>query len=226
MAYFTGPNIVTDELIFAVDAGSTRSYPGSGTTTTSLVGSITSALNNGVGFSASNGGTFTFDGVDQYIGVPDSSVFNFTATPGVTIELLVYVTSYDSGGSMFICQQNGNTYGGFEFWSATNGTLRFNSNSSTNIVTSGVGTFELNKWKHLVCTANGTTGKIYIDGELIATASTTNFPSNVNGDLRIGDWAATGYRVNGSIPIVRLYNKVLTATEVLQNYNAQKSRFA
>jgi len=222
---YTGPHIVDNGLVFAIDAGSTRSYPGSGTTTTSLVGSITSALENGVGFSANNGGTFTFDGIDDYIGVPDSSVFNFTATPGVTIELWVYVTSYSSGGSMFICQQNGSTFGGFEFWTNTSGSILFNSNASTNIVTSAVGTFELNKWKHLVCTANGTTGKIYVNGELITTNSTTNFPSNVNGDLRIGNWPASGYMVNGSIPIVRLYNGELTTAQVLQNFNAQKSRF-
>ena len=223
MAYFTGPNIVTSGLVYAIDAGSERSYPGNGTTVTDLVGSSIGTLINGVGFSANNGGTFTFDGTDDYISVADSSVFNFTSA--VTIELLVYVTSYSAGGSMFICQQNGNTYGGFEFWSGTNGKIYFNSNQSTNIVQTGTGSFELNKWKHLVCTADGTTGKIYVNGELTATNSTTNLPSNVNGALRIGDWPASGYRVDGNIPIVRLYNRALTASEILQNFNAQRSRF-
>jgi len=52
MGSFVGPDIVDDGLIFAVDAGSTRSYPGSGTTTTSLIGSNTGTLTNGVGFSS------------------------------------------------------------------------------------------------------------------------------------------------------------------------------
>jgi len=223
MAYFTGPNIVTSGLVYAIDAGSERSYPGNGTTVTDLVGSSIGTLINGVGFSANNGGTFTFDGADDYISVADSSVFNFTSA--VTIELLIYVTSYSAGGSMFICQQNGNTYGGFEFWAATTGKIYFNSNESTNIVQTATVSFELNKWKHLVCTADGTTGKIYVNGELTATNSTTNLPSNVNGALRIGDWPASGYRVDGNIPIVRLYNRALTASEILQNFNAQKSRY-
>ena len=40
MGFYRGPNIVTDGLVFAVDAGSERSYPGSGTTATDLVGLI------------------------------------------------------------------------------------------------------------------------------------------------------------------------------------------
>ena len=64
---YVGPDIVDDGLVFAIDAGSTRSYPGSGTTVTSLVGSATGTLNNGVGFSTANGGNFTFDGVDDHI---------------------------------------------------------------------------------------------------------------------------------------------------------------
>ena len=53
--------------MFAVDAGSTRSYPGSGTTGTDLISSESITLNNGVGFSTDKGGTWTFDGSDDYI---------------------------------------------------------------------------------------------------------------------------------------------------------------
>ena len=48
MGFYRGPNIVTDGLVFAVDAGSERSYPGSGTTATDLAGANTVALVNGV----------------------------------------------------------------------------------------------------------------------------------------------------------------------------------
>ena len=50
MAYFTGPNIITDGLVFAVDAGSDRSYPGSGTTTTNIINSVDGTLTNGVAY--------------------------------------------------------------------------------------------------------------------------------------------------------------------------------
>ena len=65
MAYFTGPNIITENLTFAIDAGSTRSYPGSGTAVTDLAGTSNVTLANGVGFGTNNGGVFTYDGVDD-----------------------------------------------------------------------------------------------------------------------------------------------------------------
>ena len=69
MAYFTGPNIVTSGLVYAIDAGSERSYPGSGTVATDLVGTNNGTLTNGVGFSNVNGGTWDFDGVNDYIDI-------------------------------------------------------------------------------------------------------------------------------------------------------------
>ena len=60
MGFYRGPNIVTDGLVFAIDAGSERSYPGSGTVATDLVGTNNGTLTNGVGFSNVNGGTLGF----------------------------------------------------------------------------------------------------------------------------------------------------------------------
>ena len=83
MAYFTGPNIVTDNLIFAVDAGSTRSYPSSGTTWKNLGSSGSDvALTNGPTFNAANGGYFEFDGTDDYA---YSNSTSFDITGNVTI---------------------------------------------------------------------------------------------------------------------------------------------
>ena len=79
MAYFTGPNIVTDGLDYLIDAGSTRSYPGTGTTVNCLAGSATSTMYNGVGFSTANGGTFVFDGSDDYISTTSVLVSSPTA---------------------------------------------------------------------------------------------------------------------------------------------------
>jgi hypothetical protein len=74
--YFQG-NIVTGSLVFMVDANNLVSYPKSGTSTYSLTGSITGTLTNGVGFNSNNGGTWTFDGVDDYIDY-GTSLSNFT----------------------------------------------------------------------------------------------------------------------------------------------------
>ena len=66
MGFYRGPNIVTDGLVYAIDAGSERSYPGSGTAVTDLVGSSNGVLENGVGFDSANGGSWDFDGIDEF----------------------------------------------------------------------------------------------------------------------------------------------------------------
>ena len=64
---YVGPDIVTDGLVNAFDAGSTRSYSGSGTVATDLIGTDNGTLTNGVTYSAADGGVFVNDGVDSFI---------------------------------------------------------------------------------------------------------------------------------------------------------------
>ena len=64
---YTGPDIITDGLILAIDAGSERSYPGSGTSVTDLAGTNTVALVNGVSYNSNQGGKWGFDGIDDQI---------------------------------------------------------------------------------------------------------------------------------------------------------------
>ena len=84
MGAFGGPGIVTDNLTFAIDPGSARSYPGSGTTVTDLSGTNNVTLANGVGFGSNNGGVFTYDGVDD-----QGSAGNFFTYQAFTINLWV-----------------------------------------------------------------------------------------------------------------------------------------
>jgi hypothetical protein len=80
MGIYRGPNIVTDGLVFAVDAGSERSYPGTGTTVTDLVGLNNGTLTNGVTYQSANGGVFDFDGTDDYIAMSRAiSTANYSA---------------------------------------------------------------------------------------------------------------------------------------------------
>ena len=67
MAFSYSPKIVTDGLVFAVDAANKKSYPGSGTTWTDLAGSNDGTLTNGPTFDSGNGGSIVFDGSDDYI---------------------------------------------------------------------------------------------------------------------------------------------------------------
>ena len=90
-------------------------------------------------------------------------------------------------------------------------------NLSNTIVNTGA-------WFHAMVTYNGSTVLIYINGVLDATYSESG--SQTPGNLRIGsNDAGTSEYFTGDLAIVRLYNRALSQTEVIQNFNAQKSRF-
>ena len=215
--------IVTSGLVLSLNAADRNSYPGSGTTWTDMSGNGNNGtLTNGPTFSSANGGSIVFDGTDDYVSIQDSTLLDFNTA--VSIDFWVYVNSYDSGGTMFIHQQNGATFGGFEIWSNTSGVIRFNKNDSTTLVTTST-SFSLNGWRNVVCTANGTTANVFLNGVNIGSASAP-LPDNVNGILRIGDWVgSTSYGLNGRMSTMRIHRQALSAQEILQNYNAQKSRF-
>ena len=73
MGVFAGPEVVEDGLVLALDAGNTKSYPGSGTTWTDLSGNGNNGtLTNGPTYSSSNGGSIVFDGVNDFVDISNS----------------------------------------------------------------------------------------------------------------------------------------------------------
>ena len=215
MGFYRGPNIVTDGLVYAMDAGSERSYDGT-TTLNDLVGSNTGTLTNGVTYQSINGGVFDFDGVDDYITMSRaistsnySAEFMFNADVN-TINTEHWLGNQYAGGGRTI----------FDLW--TNNKLRQFVNGTaiygaTTIVTGG--------WYHAVFTRNSSgVAYIYLNGVQDGTGTLSSvvpsdLPFEIGGDTSLVRW------FNGKIPFCRIYNKALTAAEVTQNFNAQKSRF-
>ncbi len=211
MALSRGPKIVTNGLVLALDAADKNSYKGSGTLWKDLSGNgYNGTLTNGPTFSNVNGGVIVFDGVDDYISIPD---INFTTA---TIEIWIRINSYSVGGSVFVYQSSS----GFEVWSDLNGLIRYNKNPNV-LLTSGTG-FTLNSWNNIVATSDGTVNKLYLNNVNIGSTNGGIF-DNTSGDIRISGY--NSYMVNGRCPILKMYNRALSATEITQNYNATKSRF-
>ena len=229
MAYFTGPNIVTDGLVFAVDAGSARSYPGSGTSTTSLVGTSVGTLTNGVGFDNANGGSFTFDGSDDYISVAYNTELN---TPlGATFDVWIYPTS----SGEFLTRgtsDSGTTPDNPRFYIGGSGGLYFDWSvpGVDTYVDTASGVVTLNAWNNIIGVATpGQQLRVYINTIEPSYGTVSNtLPTplaNTANPLIIGGATWIPRYISGKIAAVKLYNKSLSATERLQNYNAQKSRF-
>ena len=224
---YTGPHIIEDGLVFAVDAGSTRSYPGSGTTATNLAGSDTGTLTNGVSFGSGNGGVWQFDGVDD--GIKFISEINLSSSSSVTYEGWVKAAGVSSHDRWFSGTSGSTTFHNPDLAIGTDGQLRYifaNCGIGSWVEPSGL-TIDTTKFNHLVYTFTNTgVVKIYINGtqEYTATHSNCTFPSVSN--IMIGHrYDLNGEGILGDIPTVRVYNTALTAAQVLQNYNVQKSRF-
>ena len=208
--------IVTDGLVLYLDAANTRSYSGSGTSSNSLVGGIGATLVNGVGFTSSNNGAFTFDGSNDYINFGNSSAVQQSSG---TLSAWAKASSPGGGYRGIIAKQG--AYGLFY----TDSVLVAYDWAADAPRSTGVNIAD-NTWKNVVLTyqsgvSNGT--RIYINGVSVLTTTITVL--NQTGNLFGGAEANAGQYASCQISLFNMYNRALSATEVLQNYNATKGRY-
>jgi len=223
MGTFTGPNILTDDLKFAIDVGSTRSFPGSGTTVTDLEGVNNGTLSNGVGFNTANGGFLEFDGSDDRLTLTNNVTLgngNLAWTASAWIKTTNTVNGLGAGcvitndNSSPVFSVMGVNSGKMVYWTYSGG---WNQNLGVATITDG-------NW-HLLTWVNYTnvTMDMYIDGLLDKNVASSASGGNNNIDAIGNSWNSI---FDGDIAPVYIYQgKSLTAAEVLHNYNAQRSRF-
>jgi len=231
MGVHGGPDIVTDGLVFAIDATNKQSYPGSGTTANTILGTSNATLNGGVTFDSAKLGNFSCDGVDDYIQtqIPD---------PGnqATTEFWVKI-NLTSGANVMLCAWRyyciycRNTGGGNMGFGTGAGDVYGISYSDIN--TLGIS----NNWMHLVLFWNSnisyTNNKMYINGQLQTISQqqgseNTGYRSFNNGNFGIACWNVAytpGMFSSSDVASAKIYNRELSAAEVAQNYNALKGRF-
>jgi hypothetical protein len=227
VALFHSPSIVTSGLVLCLDAGNTKSYPGSGTTWTDLSGNgKNGTLVNGVGYSGNNLGSLSFDGVNDVISLGTGNTF--FPLPNFTIELW-----FSSDGTTpttgTLPGLLGLTYGiRLLVYSNSLSYSLDNGSSFTSITSPSSYNFYNSSWHYVAIQANSTTRYLYINGDLINTlldswSGTTQWPTN---DAYIGrDNNDSMYFFRGKIASIKFYNRVLTSQEIRQNYNALKGRF-
>jgi hypothetical protein len=224
MAFGNGPRIVTNGLVLNLDAADRNSYPGSGTTWKDMSGNnITGSLINNPTFNTSNGGNFGFV-TDDYVIMEENSALN-TQTPSV--EVWFKTNSINQSGFWFEKGQVNTQYSLFQenesiVWRQCTPFLQSQYTTIANYVNT-------TNWFQVVGTFISGDRRLYISGVLANSDNQTGtIATNTNG-MSIGVYGGfnggRGYFYNGNIAIVRVYNRVLSASEVLQNYNAQKSRF-
>ena len=230
MALSRGPKIVTNGLKLAVDAADKNSYPGSGTSWRDLSGNgYNGTLTNGPTFSNKNGGTIVFDGTDDYVNCGNLGSFY---TQG-TISYWMYSTAVENFRNPFSTNYLGINVGiRFEQYTTVSPYGGFNV-----IVGNDAGTYgsydysptavlSANTWYNVVLVWNTSTNKIigYLNSTLKFDTTHTYWATTLPS-ISIGSGFDAGRYFKGNIANTLIYNKALTATEVLQNYNATKSRF-
>jgi hypothetical protein len=229
--------ITTNGLVLNLDAANTASYNGSGTTWVDISGSeFDGILTNGPTYSNSGASSsISFDGTDDYVNsIGTTSTFSFIQNTGI-YTISAWVKPAVLGTAMYFAGNNSGTGGekGFYFGKeANNNCWLALTNGSGTILDHRVSNFFLNTtdWVHVTCVGNSTTNQFYKNGTAFGNAgSITSLATGTSSQTlalgSINNVLAYNYWWNGSIANFQIYNQALTASEVLQNYNAQKSRF-
>jgi hypothetical protein len=218
-----GPDLIQDGLVLALDASDRNSYVSGSTTWFDLSGLNNSgSLINGPTFNTGSGGSIVFDGVDDYVTCGNSTVLQTTVG---TISAWVYPTSGNSSYRGILVKQSA--------W----GLFLFDNNLVTydwgNIQKRDTGVvLNNNNWYHTAMTFTETAGTpsnnaiLYVNGTAVLTTTVRN--SNVSSQsvvLGTGLSTPNGQELFGRIAGVQIYNRALSASEILQNYNATKTRF-
>jgi hypothetical protein len=216
-----GPDMIQEGLLISLDASDRNSYVSGSTAWRDLSG-------NNRTFTIVNSATFG----GNYIELPGSGSriqlvenFDWSAIP-FTLSSWINMTD-QTYPSVYDLIQAGNGHLSLNAASTPNLDIRITAGGGVSVVSGG--TILLNQWYNLVATREGNNYKLYINGSLVGTgtSSVLVYDANMKG-VNIGyspDVDAATRTMNGKIGNAQIYNRDLSATEVQQNYNALKSRF-
>jgi len=228
--------IVTDGLVFCIDAANKVSYPGSGTTAIDIAGNKSGTLSSTPMFENTNLGVFVNDATDM---------INFGNTPDLFVgsfSVSVWFNKISQTGVIFGRYVGSNAMGDFEIRTNSSATFKMQIHSgggfSSADLYSTTANYSSGNWYNVVTTFNHNgstyTRKIYVDGVLDSDDTPTTMEawtgvSNSSNITTVGAISTNGssptQAFNGSLGPQLIYNKALTQAEVTQNYNALKNRF-
>ena len=224
MAISRGPKTTTNGLVFCVDAADKNSYSGTGTTWNDVSGYTNNGtLINGPTFNSSNNGSIVFDGVDDYVSIPNNS--NFNNGNNITVEAWVLCSNWSSFTHPMIVAKGINVE--WILWKSNDvgvvGKLGWRAAGQVYSTT----TLLNNVWYQCVGSVGTGGTKVYVNGVLESTNGTTTFTSgNINVTIAAGLVSGSPSNIlGGNVAITRIYNRQLSDSEILQNYNATKTRF-
>lgn len=219
-------SIADNGLVLHLDAGNTASYPGTGTTWTDLTGNGNNATLVNFTFNAANGGSIDFNSISTRATVAASSTIPYGSSAR-TLNMWIYTVAsswardqnnvffYGTGGDNYSFGLDMDyIYPQMQFWVYGSNDLYWTT------------TFNEVGWKNICITydtdrnvriyENGVLTQNYLIPTALNTTANTPISIGCEGDNRYFD---------GRISAVYMYNRAITAAEVLQNFNALKGRY-
>jgi len=215
-------DIIADGLVFNMDAANRASYPKTGTTATNTINNSTGTLQSSGMFENINSGVFNFDGATNYIDFGNPTELQITGT----LTISFWFKSTNTGYQFLVSKDD-----------ATNSCFGVGlrqqkiyatiySSGLTDIQTTT--TWVDGNWHNVVFIFTPSTSmEIFVDGNS-EVIETTSIPASIDNDsvnLNIGRRVNSSRYYTGIIPNAHIYNRALSANEVLHNYNALKGRF-
>tara|TARA_R110002020_G_scaffold475345_1_gene709702 strand:- start:30 stop:746 length:717 start_codon:yes stop_codon:yes gene_type:complete len=222
-------NIVTDGLVFYVDPAYKKSYPRTGTNVFNLAsGSLTPTgnLESGTGFVGLPTSSFTFDGTDDYIDF-GTTLSDFTTE--LTIDFFGKISGSPTDGILITKGENDSSSTsnfGFQIQSSNKLRLYAKASGQGYTVVDSNSNITDNNINNYTLVYNSGNVYFYKNGTLFSshTFGLNSLPST-SGPLSIGRLKGYGNYFPGNVYSVKVYNRALSASDVLQNYQAQKERF-
>jgi hypothetical protein len=228
MGISAGPQIIRDSsLVLGLDASDTNSnYRSTGRIWNDLSGNNnTGSIVNGAALNNDGYGSFTFNGINNYITLTRPVQDDFTLSCWFkTLQSFGTSDSWYNGAGLI----DGEVAGTANDFGLTigSGKILFGTGNSDTTITSSL-TYNDNNWHQATSTRVKSTGVIvlYVDGIQVATATGGTNSLTAPTSLRIGSIQTNINFFSGSIANVQIYNKALSATEIQTNYNQYLPRF-
>jgi hypothetical protein len=225
IAYYGG--IVTNGLVLNLDAAKKDSYPGTGTAWNDISGlQNNGTLINGPTFNSNNGGNIILDGTNDFVNLGSNSTLTSNAltldcwfnlgTQNQVKYIVMKATDTGFSRDYGIVTTVGNNINWF-----------FGINNPNFVSLTSTVTVGQNIWTNVIATRNGSLSVLYINGVANVSSSYSFTQTDLGQPLYIGNLINpnAGRYFRGNFSTIKLYNRGLSAQEVLQNYNATKTRF-
>lgn len=234
MSYNTGARIVTNGLVLYLDAANSKSIVSGSTTWRDLSGNnITGSLVNGPTYSSTNGGNIVFDGSNDFISATGSNINNNFSYDLWCLPQATHQIDPESNSNI-------NGVSGQRYLVGANFISSPNAGSGVSVGTNGVSVYEhsdgymppllvyettINSPINIVVNYTNKQPSLYLNSQFIKngfTSPRTNV--RMTTDTFGKDTSNYGF-FNGVIYSIKCYNRALSPSEILQNYNATKKRF-